>query len=252
MPPHVIITDVTFDDLFAWLPDLVTHAHHELALHPRRPQPFAMLPYKVPMHELFIFARYLATWYIGIYETLPDTSPPFGTPLMLIAGNLQDAAPVPGELTLGLWRDRRFPLDLAEIAWLLEERFPSRPAPASPLAHFVRPGDLKGAGQLRHRMDADAVAHRSPADGVPPPFTADIASAARRPAGAMIPSTAWLVDQISLQPDAFDAEPLYQEWMERYQVHAGLYPRDSARSFERALDSAYKHLGRTRRRRPSE
>lgn len=250
MPPHVILTDTTLDDIFAWLPDLVTQAHQELALHPLRPQPHTMLPYRVPMHELFNFARHLATWYVGVYEALPDASPPFGAPLMLIAGNLRDTASTPGELTLGLWCSRRFPLDLTEIAWLLEDHFPSRPAPASPLAPFLRPGDLKGAERTRHRTDADPIAHRPPPIDAPPPSA--VLAAGRRAAGAMLPSTAWLVEQLTAQPDVFDAEPLYQEWMKRYQAHTGLYPRDSARSFEKALDSAFKHVGRTRRRRPLE
>lgn len=62
----------------------------------------------------------------------------------------------------------------------------------------------------------------------------------------MLPSTLWLMEQVTKHPDTFDPEPFYQEWAERYRQHTGLIPRDSSRSFEKAIETAYKQLGRRR------
>ena len=80
MRTHAILVGVTSDDLFDWLPDCISSAHHELALHPLRSRPDAMIPYRVPMHELFSFARELASWCVGVYQSLPASCPPFGPP----------------------------------------------------------------------------------------------------------------------------------------------------------------------------
>lgn len=260
MPPHVTLTGVTPDDLFAWLPECIALVRQELALHPLRPQPSAMLPYRVPIHQLYLFARRLAGWYVGIYEVLPDASPPFGTPLMLLAGELYDTPAQPGELHVGIWRTPRFPLDIPEIAWLLEERFPSKPAPASPLAPFTRPADLGRPGIVTppsppaatpppgYRLPPDAPAEHG---AEPPPAgdhgTPTLPGGLRR--DSTLPSTFWLTEQIAALPEPVDPEPLYQPWAKRYEACVGLIPRDSARSFNRALDTAFKQAGRTRRRR---
>lgn len=238
MLPHVLLTGVSPDALYAWLPECIELARQELALHPLRPQPTAMIPYKAPLHELYLFARHLATAYFGVYEALPQPAPPFGTPLMLLGVGLRGFTAAPGDLSLGIWRRERFPLDLPEIAWLLEQRFPCKPAPGSPLTHYLRPADLKPESPThRPPPPEETVGHRPPESARPP----------RR--GGLLPSTLWLVDRIADLPDPVDPEPFYQEWADIYKANEGLHPRDSARSFDQAVDSAFKQLGRGRRKR---
>lgn len=255
MAPHVILCGVAADDLLAWLPDCIQRAQQEVTLHPRRPRPAAMIPHLVPLQQLYFFARELGTWFVGIYEVLPDDDPPFGTPLLLIYGGLRDYPLGANEQALRLWRHPHFPLHLAEVAWLLESRFPSRPAPESPLALYGRPADLAplcGAP----RGDRQPPPAELPAEPAEPPAEPTPGAGHRPlppPAGqrrdSTLPSTLWLTEQIAALPEPVDPEPLYQGWAKRYEACVGLIPRDSARSFNRALDTAFKHVGRARRRR---
>jgi hypothetical protein len=259
MAPHVILCGTAPDDLLAWLPVCIQRAQQELSLHPGRPQPAAMVPHLVPLQQLYFFARELGTWFLGIYEALPDDDPPFGSPLLLLYGGLRDYAAGTNEVALRIWRHPRFPLELAEVAWLLESRFPSRPAPDSPLALYGRPADLAslcGAPPGNRQPPAPPAAERpaeaaaelrgepSPAAGHRPPL---LPAGPRR--DSTLPSTLWLTEQIAALPEPVDPEPLYQDWARRYEACVGLIPRDSARSFNRALDTAFKHLGVARRRR---
>jgi len=254
MLSHVILTGVSPDDLLAWLPECISVAKQELALHPLRPQPSAMIPCRVPLHHLYLFARKLALWYVGIYEVLPDASPPFGMPLLLLGG-LCDAPAQPDEVHVGIWRNAHFPLDTPEIAWLLEEQFPSKPVPASPLAPFTRPTGLARqatALSLFPPIAAEPTGHRLPLNlsvepSAEPSAAAPLTTTLRRT--GMRPSTEWLIAKVAALPDLADLEPFYQEWMDHYRTTEGLHPRDSARSFSRTLDTVFKHLGRTRRRR---
>ena len=137
MSPHLILTGVSADDLLAWLPDCIARARQEIARHPLRPRPSAMIPCRIPAERLYLFARQMARSYVGIYEEAPSPGLPFGVPLLLLASGLCDTPDVPGELHLVIWRSAGFPLAVAEIAWRLQERFPSRPSPQSPLADFM-------------------------------------------------------------------------------------------------------------------
>jgi hypothetical protein len=265
MQIHAILLNTTPDDLLACLHSCTHIAHKELALHPLRPRPMAMLPHYVPLHHLFHFVREVADWCVGIYEALPETKPPFGTPLLLLGSlrvEVADASHVP----IGIWRHPMFPLDLIEVAWELENSFPSVQAPDSPLNGFLRPCDLPSVRPARpfiHRSHSMI----SPSAQVSA-LSSFVSSSERLPTatpgswngapGASLPprglpanmlaSTQWLVEQIAGQPNPADPEPFYQEWMEMHKFHTGFYPRDSDRSFNKALDSAFRHLGRTRRR----
>jgi|GEM_PF-2482512 len=263
MPPHVTLTGVASDDLLAWLPECIALVREELALHPLRPQPSAMLPYRPPLHHLYLFARRLARWYVGIYEVLPETAPPFGIPLMLLAGEMCDTPAAPGELHVGIWRNVHFPLDIPEIAWLIEERFPSKPAVASPLAPYTRPAELGRSAVVTTLTPTALPPVAPPGHRLPPvsisaepsaePSAEAVADVAAEPAPplrrtGMRPSTEWLIAQLAALPQPADPEPFYQDWMDLYRATEGLNPRDSARSFSRTLDTVYKHLGHTRRR----
>lgn len=84
MKTYVILLDVSSDDLYAWLHDCIEIAQNELALLPSRPRPAAMLPRQVPLHRLYRFVREVADWCVGVYEAPPETTPPFGVPLLLL------------------------------------------------------------------------------------------------------------------------------------------------------------------------
>lgn len=246
MRTHAILLDVTPDDLLVWLQDCLDMAQDELALHPLRPRPKAMILYHVPLYQLYRFARELAEWCVGVYESLPETKPPFGVPLLLL-GRLRVEVAEPNHVPIGIWRQPRFPLDLVEIAWELEKRFPSVPASGSPLRDFARPADLH-TGRPQRPLSAPCPS------SIPLPAPPLASIHCPNPEGAwrrfasngMLPSTQWLADQLASLTDPVDPEPFYQEWAERYRQHTGLIPRDSARSFDKAIDSALKYLGRVR------
>ena len=258
MSPHVTLTGVTPDDLLFWLSECIACAKQEMALHPLRPQPSAMIPCRVPLQQLRLHDLKLAGWCVGVYEVPPSEQQPFGTPLLLLGGALSDASPTEsGELHIDIWCGAQFPLYLHEVALLLEERFSCKPALASPLAEWVPPCDivwlpvtmgqparLKEAGEVR----TDRIAAQLPAQPAAVPSQADGACDYQHRSG-MLPSTEWLAEQIAVLPESVNPELLYQGWMDHYRAHEGLSPRDSARSFGRALDTVFKHVGRTHRRR---
>jgi hypothetical protein len=261
MKVHVILLDVTPTALYGWLQECIDLAGQELAIHPLRPRPKAMIPYHVPVHHLYHFARELADWYVGIYESLPDINPPFGNPLLLLA-RLRTSVAASNQVPIGIWCSQRFPLDKTEIAWQIEKRLPSVPAPDSPLLGFVRPADLLPGQPDGWPTNVRNPSSASPAPAVIPtvPTSTPILPAQSKYAAFtelgrssapnnMAPSTLWLANQIAATPDPVDTEMFYQEWVECYRYHTGLIPRDSARSFDKATDSAFKHLQRTRTRR---
>jgi len=255
MSPHLILTGVSADDLLAWLPDCIARARQEIARHPLRPRPSAMIPCRIPAERLYLFARQMARSYVGIYEEAPSPGLPFGVPLLLLASGLCDTPDVPGELHLVIWRSAGFPLAVAEVAWLLQERFPSRLSPHSPLADFMPhalPWEQPAWVSRRPALEGTALPALEgtalpAAEGTALPAAERTALPAAHPHSGVRPSTAWLIDQIAPLPDPIDPEPFYQAWLEQYRASEGLYPRDSARSFGRSLDTVFKQLGRARR-----
>ena len=235
MPPHVTLTGVSSNDLLAWLPECIALVREELALHPLRPQPSAMLPYRPPLHHLYLFARRLARWYVGVYEVLPEAAPPFGMPLMLLAGELCDTPAAPGEVHVGIWRNVHFPLEIPEIAWLLEDRFPSKPAAASPLAPYTRPADIRPPAPPTMGTEA-------PKDPLVPGKPESTAASNRHgPAGAPpLACNIWLEGQITALADPYDFTHLFAEWLRQYIALRPEPPADPRRSFRRAAEAILK------------
>lgn len=245
MLPHVILVGITSDDVYAWLPDCIEFARQELALHPMRPQPIAMIPHRVPMHHLFRFARKLADWYVGIYEALPETSPPFGSPLLLLGGSAYRSSKI-GEVGIFMIRDQRFPLVLPEIAWELEERFSSVQAPGSPLAPYVRPDDLRPCKRTGAVSTPDESNSSKPAshdadapEEARPLKTESLQSPAIKPSVGAPPLACnlWLESQLELLPNPYDYGHLFAEWLMLYIELRGEPPADPRRSFNRAAES---------------
>jgi hypothetical protein len=244
MPAHVTLIGTSREDIFRWLPDFIQLARHEQLLHPLRPKASMMIPYDVPIQCLYNFARDFADWYIGIYEALPENKPPFGRPLMLIAGGLPDRPDRPGEMNLGLWHDPQFPLALPEIAWALEKRFPSVDAPESPLkpfAHPIRPNWSNLARQPHTRIQHGVQPMSETGLNSAPSYTDDSPPASRRTrplTGAPpLSCNVWLEDQISNLENPDDYGHLYEKWLEMYIDLRGEPPADRKRSFRRAAEA---------------
>jgi hypothetical protein len=253
MPAHVTLIRTSREEILRWLPDFIQLARHEQQLHPLRPRASFMVPYDVPIQSLYTFARDLADWYVGIYEALPENKPPFGRPLMLIAGGLPDRPDRPGQMNLGLWHDPQFPLVLPEIAWALEKRFPAVDAPDSPLKSFAHPFFLDGNRPTLHqssevRQEIQPPSEKEVRNNATPTDTSLPVSrrANSLPGAPPLSCNIWLEEQIAALEDPDDYGHLYDRWLEMYIRLRGESPADRKRSFRRAAEAI---RDRQRRRR---
>ena len=244
MKPHVVLAAVTPDELFAWLPDCIGCAREEMALHPLRPRPNAMIPHRVPMHHLYRFTRRVANWCVGVYEVLPEAAPPFGKPLMLLI-SVVDLNLQPNEVGIMIWCDARFPLYPIEIAWELAERFPYVHGPDllmdgfsvfgeptsrhNPVSSVLSPPFSDVSLQQPENPDAHEGQSSSP--------SAFTASTFRTAGAPPLECNLWLESEIDKLTDPTDYLVLYPQWLQEYIALRGIPPADPRRSFKRAAET---------------
>ena len=224
MDHHVVtLLGVAPDDFFVWLSKLKTMAEEEQQRNPYRPQSPPLQVLRIDPHHIPLPGRREGRIYQGLYIVPPGPSAPFGHPVVVFSLQPQTAdrlRTVLGYLLPG------FPLDSAEIVWLLEQRFPHVPR-----LYPLVPGQ---------RVELDLVhADRDPDEH----WIARPGQQGKQKGGApVLVCNLWLRSQLEALPDLRKNGHLYKEWVQRYSKERGYMPSDSRKSFRESVRARIKEI----------